>query len=89
MNIIRLTHKDMNEYVQKHAQELREKKDKVQAILNDINKIHSIKLKDIEVNFLLSVLEDVVPDDVSEAEMISNIKNILNDSTEFKNNEKR
>ena len=82
--IIKLTHKDMNEYIKMYAEKYRgENPDETQSDAN------SFKFKQEEVDFLISVLDEIVPDDVRETEIIANIKNTLQSSLETKNNEKR
>jgi len=84
--IIRISHKDLNEYIKMYSEKQSEKNpDKSDEVLRDVNSSNHFILKDEEVEFLIALLGEVEPDNVIEKEIISNIKNSL----ETKNNEKR
>lgn len=89
--VIRISHKDMNEYIKQYAEKaLAEKQpDKSDEVIADFDAPRTSTFRDEEVAFLTAILKDVVADDDHEAEMIESIKNTLNNSTETQKNEKR
>ena len=89
--VIRISHKDMNEYIKQYAEKaLAEKQvsnsDEISA---SFDTPRTPTLRDEEVAFILAVMDDVIADDDHEAEMIESIKNTLNNSSETQKNEKR
>jgi len=89
--VIRISHKDMNEYVKQYAEKaMAEKKEApADAVVADFDAPVTPTLKDEAVAFILAVMEDVIPDDDHEAAIIEEIKNTLNNSSETQKNEKR